>query len=313
MILKLERDYLAAQIAGMTQLLHTLAPNDYLGRLGLESRRTALEAQLTALGEVEEKRAHVALYFGGEPVIGSMGVQAEFGTRVLGSFQDLVTKVWGSLDGNEIQQMGPIRDKDASQLHITSVVHGSFGFVLEELEGAETEHLFESPLSQAAEQVAMYISTFAGEDDASFSEMIEALNPRVFQTIRTFFEQLHKDNATFRMVEGARDEQFNRTAIERAWQRAEASDVLEDRIPVLGVLLGVLPMKRRFELESKETGSVIEGKVGERFTKTYLEHLDSEKYTGKLWRALLHKRTVRKAGREPVDSYTLLELEELTE
>lgn len=312
-MLKLERDFLAAQVAGMTQLLRTLAPNDFLGRLGIESRRDALKERLATMGEMEETRAQVALYFGGEPVIGSMGVQAEFGTKILGTFQELVTKVWGSLDGAELQQMGPIKDKDASQLHITSVVHGSFGFVLEELEGAETEKLFQSPLSKAADQTVEYISTFAGENDASFSEMIEALNPRVFQTIRTFFEHLHKDKATFRMVEGARDEKFDRNAIERAWQRAEASDVLEDRIPIVGRLLGVLPMKRRFELESKETGSVIEGKVGERFTKNYLEHLDSEKYTGKLWKALLHKRTVRKVGREPVDSYTLIELEELPE
>lgn len=69
-------------------------------------------------------------------------------------------------------------------------------------------------------------------------------------------------------------------------------------------------MKRRFELESLETGTVFEGKVGERFSHTYLEHL--EQYTGgKHWRALLHKRTVAKVGRDPIDNYTLLELEEL--
>jgi hypothetical protein len=80
----------------------------------------------------------------------------------------------------------------------------------------------------------------------------------------------------------------------------------------VGRLFGVLPVQRRFELESKETGALIKGKVGELFSKNYLEHL--EKYTGgKLWRALLHKRTVAKFGRDPVDHYTLLELEELVE
>ncbi len=309
MMLKLESDYLAAEIAGMAQLLNTLSPNDYLGRLGLESRRAALQQRLEALGEAGERRAHVALYFGGDPVIGSMGVEAEFGTKVLGTFQNLITNVWGSLDGVGIQTMGPIKDKDASQLHITSVVHGSFGFLLEELEG-QIEPMFQSPLSQAADRAAEFISTFAGENEATFSQMIDVLNPRVFQTIRQFFETLHKDKATFRLVEGERDEQFDRIAVERAWNRAEASNVLEDRVEMRVRLLGVLPMKRRFELESRETGTIIEGKVGEQFGHTYLEHL--EKYTGgKHWRALLHKRTVAKVGRAPVDNYTLLELEEL--
>jgi hypothetical protein len=70
-------------------------------------------------------------------------------------------------------------------------------------------------------------------------------------------------------------------------------------------------MKRRFELESAETGTVIEGKVGEKFGETYLQRIGTEQFAGKRWRALLHKRTVTKIGRDPVDNYTLLELEEL--
>ena len=310
MMLKLERDHLAAQLAALTHLLQTLPPNDYLGRLGFESRRDALQRQIEALGEAGERRAHVALYFGGDPVIGSYGVQAEFGTKVIGKFQDVLTKVWGSLDGVQIQQMGPIRDKDVSQLHITTVVHGSFGFVLEELEGQD-EPLFQSPLSQAADQVAEYITNFAGENDATFSQMIDVLNPRVFQSIREFFGFIHKDKATFRLVEGERDQKFDRTAVERAWNRAEASNVTEERITVTGRLLGVIPMKRRFELESSETGTVIEGKVGEKFGQTYLERINTEQFAGKRWKALLHKRTVTKIGRDPTDIYMLLELDQL--
>jgi hypothetical protein len=308
-MLKLERDHLAAQLAAVTHLLQTLPPNDYLARVGFESRRAALQHQLDELGQMEERRAAVALYFGGDPVIGSYGVQAEFGTKVIGKFQDVLTKVWGTLDGAPLQQMGPIKDKDVSQLHITSVVHGSFGFLLEELDG-QIEPMFQSPLSQAADQVAEYIANFAGENEATFSQMIDVLNPRVFQAIREFFGFVHKDKATFRLVEGQRDQQFDRIAVERAWNRAEMSNVLEEHLHVQGRLLGVIPMKRRFELESDETGTVIEGKVGEQFGQSYLERINNEQLAGKRWRALLHKRTVTKIGRDPVHNYTLLQLEE---
>jgi hypothetical protein len=56
---------------------------------------------------------------------------------------------------------------------------------------------------------------------------------------------------------------------------------------------------------------VIEGRVGEKFGNTYLERISTQQFAGKRWRALLHKRTVTKIGREPADYYTLLELEEL--
>jgi len=116
-MLKLERDQIAAQLAALNQILHSLPGDDYLGRVGFESQRDELEDRLTHLAGIVHNRARVALYFGGGPVIGSDGIQAEFGTKILGTFQDLVTKVWGSLDGIDIQPMGPIKDKDASQLH----------------------------------------------------------------------------------------------------------------------------------------------------------------------------------------------------
>jgi hypothetical protein len=238
-MLKIERD----QLAAVDHMLQSLPANDYLGRMGFEARRDALRQRLGQLANIEEHRAQVALYFGGAPVVGSIGMEAEFGTNVIGSFQDLLSKVWSSLDAEPLQQMGPIRDKDKSQLHITNVVHGSFGFLLEELSD-DTVPMFHTPLSQAAGEAASYIASFAGESEISFSEIIDELNPRVFQAIKQFFGYLHKSKATFRLVEGERDEQFDHVAVERAWNRAEASDVAEDRIPVVGRLLGVIPIRR---------------------------------------------------------------------
>jgi hypothetical protein len=308
-MLKIQRDQLAAQLATLNYMLQSLPANDYLARMGFEARREELQRELASLGVTEEHRAQIALYFGGDPVIGSAGVQATFGTNVVGTFQDLLSKVWGGLD-SPLAPMGPIKDKEASQLHITSVVHGSFGFLLEELDD-HSEPMFQTPLSAAADQVATYIASFAGESEASFMQTIDVLNPRVFQAIRQFFAFVHKGGATFRLVEGEFDHQFDHLAVERAWNRAEASDVVEDEVHIKGRLLGVIPMKRRFELESDETGTVIEGRVGEKFGNTYLEHISTQQFAGKRWSALLHKRTVTKVGREPADNYTLVELEEI--
>jgi hypothetical protein len=243
-------------------------------------------------------------------VLGSAGVQAGFGTKAIGSFQDLITKIWGTITGGEVAAMGPIPDREASQLHITSLVHGSFGFLLEELD-SEGEPLFESTLLRASDQAAEYISGFAGVNEARFSEVIEELNPRVFQSLRDFFGSVYRGKATFRLVEGERDQKFDHAAVERAWHRAEASNVDEERIEVTGRLLGVIPMRRRFEFEPDARTMIIEGKVGERFSQSYLERINSEQFAGRRWKALLHKRVLTKVGRQPSENYILLELQEI--
>src|SRR5882762_7439065 len=162
-MLKIEREQLAAQLAAVNAMLRSLPPNDHLARIGFEARRNELQQQIQALGEVDERRAKVALFFGGDPVVGSVGIETTFGTSVMWSFQDMMSKVWNSLnDAQPLKQMGPIRDKEASQLHITSIVHGSFGFLLEELD--QTEPLFQTPLSVAADKVTTYIMSFADDN-----------------------------------------------------------------------------------------------------------------------------------------------------
>src|SRR5580704_7116395 len=111
MILKLDRDQLAAELAALDRLLAELPANDYLGRIGLQARREEIAERFHHLAHVEERRAKVALYFGGEPVIGSIGVQARFGTNALGTFQDLLSKVWGATERGQLSAMGPIKDK----------------------------------------------------------------------------------------------------------------------------------------------------------------------------------------------------------
>jgi hypothetical protein len=309
-MLKIEREQLVAQLAAVNAMLVSLPTHDYLGRIGFEARRQELQEQIAALGDIVERRAQVALYFGGGPVIGSQGVQATFGTNVMYTFQDLISKVWSTLGtGTPLQQMGPIRDKEASQLHITNVLHGSFGFLLEELD-PHGEPMFETPLNRAADWVTNYILSFASEDDDSFSELIQTLNPRVFQSLRVFFNFIHKDNATFRIVEGDVDRKFDRQDIERAWRRAEESNIADEQILVEGRLLGIIPMRRRFELQTAD-GTVVEGKVAEGFSNTYLENMSTQQFAGRRWRAVLNRRTISKIGRLPTENFTLLELEEL--
>jgi hypothetical protein len=309
MIRKLEIDRLSAELASLNSLLAATPASDYLGRIGLESRRNELVEQLSGLHIGEDHQARIALYFWGEPVVGSEGIEAGFASTAVGTFQDFITKLWAVDQGVALASAGPVRDRAASQLHVTHLLHGSLGLLLEELD-ARGEPLFNSPLKQAADHAAKLMKDFADEDERRFFDAIEDLTPRVFASIKEFFGCMHKGNASFRLVEGDSDLQFDRSAVERAWIRAEESKVEEEQFAVEGYLLGLIPIHRRFELRLLN-GTAIHGRVGEEFSHSYLERIFNEKFEGRRWRALLHKKFVERAGRLPIEIYTLLKLEEI--
>lgn len=310
MIPKLEREWLTAQIAALDAMLASLPVDDYLGRMGFESRREELVGLLVGLEKRKEPRAKVALFFGGEPVLGSQGVEAGFGSSAVGSFQDLLARVSSGDRATTLPARGPIPGRAGSQLHITSLLHGSFGFLLEEL-GEQQELFGATPLSKAAERTAEYIANIANEDEQLFSEAIEAMNSRVFQGLKNFVACVQKAKATVRIVEGERDETFDRVAVQRAWDRMQASDVDEQQVELQGTLLGVVPHQRLFEFEADGSPTIIDGKVGKQFSQSYLENLGEQAYVGKRWKAVLRRRKITKVGRAPSEVYTLLGLDEL--
>jgi hypothetical protein len=236
-------------------------------------------------------------------------LEAGFGAESLANFQDLITKAWAASTGT-LAAMGPIADKSASQLHITSLVHGSFGFLLEELDDAG-EPLFESSLHQAADQVTDYLATIAGDNEDKFIELLERLDQRVFKSARSFLGTMHKARATFRLVEGENDLRFDDAAVERAWVRIEASDVDEDQVSLQGRLLGMIPVGRRFEFEPDGATKIIEGRVGERFSQSYLERMQDEQFAGRRWKAVMNRKIVQRKGRRPTETWILIELDEI--
>ncbi len=309
MIRKIERDQLIAEIASVETILGSLSSNDPVGRLGFSSRVQELRARLTELDNVEERRAAVALYFGGDPVIGIRGIQADFGSAIVSTYQDLVSKVWATLQDNILPMRGQIKDRDVTRLHITNLVHGSVGFLLEELD-ERGEPLFPTPLKQTISKVTDYMEQFAAEDDRPFIALVEEINPRIFASLRVFFKEIHNEHAVFRLVENEREMPFDQAAIERAYIRVEATEIAEDDIQVEGELIGVVPYGRRFEFRTYPQSELISGKVAETFSETYLERIHQEQLVGRRWQAVLRKRETKKPGRT-IETFLLLDLREI--
>ncbi|MBE0660410.1 MAG: hypothetical protein IH602_22135 [Bryobacteraceae bacterium] len=306
---RIEQQSLEANLAALNELLETIPEFDYVGRMGIEQRRDEVAGRLTELKAAEEERfAEVALFFGGDPVFGSRGISAGFVGRAIGDFQDLITKLWATDEGGNLTAYGPIKDVASSRLHVTEILHGSFGFILEELD----EHgapMFDSPLKQATARATSLIQNFVSEGDVEFEEMIETVPVRVFSALKDLFKTIRNNDAVFRLVEGETDLSLDEETIERAYRRAEAYDISEDIIETEAELLGVLPIAGRFELKDL-TGQILRGKVGTQFSQEYLERIEKEQLAGKRWLVRVQRREKRRVGK-PTVSLTLLELHPL--
>ena len=295
MIPKLEQNKLSAQLAAIDALLAAIPESNLASRIGLEERRHELSIELEKLNATGETLASVALYFGGKPVQGSRAIDADFATNALSSYQEIVTKVCSEgLREHNVESNTRIA-KEASRLNITNIVHGSFGFVLEEINSNGPPFL-RSALKEAMDKSVECIAGLADKDDAVFSDIISVISLPILMAVRSFYRTIYKNNAVFRIVEGHTDQQFDVVAVERAYERAEQTTVEEEEFSIEGELLGVIPSGRRFEFRRKDDGNIIYGKVGLLFSQDYLERVNIEQLTGVLRRGLFQKREIKKLG-----------------
>ena len=305
------KEQLSAELATLEQMLAAFPGGDLLGRIGLESRRKRVLEELGRLQDQPETAASIALYFAGAPVVGSQGIEADFATKTVATFQDLITNLWATNDSSQVGERGPVSEAQKSHLHITALLHGSVGFVLEEI---GNDYLFPSTLKQAAGNAAELIAAFGAEDDRVFDSALQAADQRVLSSVREFFRQMQKSKATARIVEGTTDLTLSPDAIGRAFVRAESATIEEAEIYENGQLIGVMPIARKFEFRADDQ-RIITGSVAPTFSESYLKQLEVEKddkTIGRRWRAHFRKKVVTRFAKR-TETVMLLNLEELRE
>ena len=119
MIPKIERDFVAADLAAVEALLAQMTDEDVLSTMSLEARRDELRQALASLAASPESAASAALFFSGRPVVGNRGIEAEFGTEATHDYQDIVNKVFAYRQSGRLGQRGTVPGKDLSKLYIT--------------------------------------------------------------------------------------------------------------------------------------------------------------------------------------------------
>ncbi|MDQ2730832.1 MAG: hypothetical protein M3Y56_04170, partial [Armatimonadota bacterium] len=206
---RIARDFLAADITSIDRVIAQMTDDDFATKMTLESRRADLTAELENSRVSGHTMASAALFFSGKPVVGSYGIESEFGAGVIATFQDIVSKVSATRQSRTLGQRGPISGKPQSKLHITHIVHGSFGFQFEEL---DDPLLFDSGLKESVDETVKLMASFDEPDDDVFGEAVEDIDNRVVETMLKFFDLVHTSEATFRVVSDDIDKNYDRLA-----------------------------------------------------------------------------------------------------
>jgi hypothetical protein len=302
---KLEHDRTRAELVSVKALLDQLSDEDVMMRLGLEARRNELIAAIQDFDEQVETTASAALFFGGRPVAGSRGIESEFGGNAVTKFQDLVAKLLAREVG-ELGQRGVVPNKDAATLHITNVVRGSFGFLLEEIE--PQEEMVRTALKNAVDNASQLLRDFTEPNDEKFQEAVEALDNRIVSTAREFFDLMRDSGATLRLVAGQSDNSFGAQDVAKAAERAKTTDVEQVEETTEGQLNGVLPDAHQFEFRTTGPRGTIRGKVDRELTAEELAVFNRQ-FVNVPAKVRLQVKRVRRSGVIVRESFTLLNLE----
>ncbi|MFB2778290.1 hypothetical protein ACE017_03920 [Shewanella mangrovisoli] len=297
---KLKLNSLTSDKHAVQQLIsEAIEYGDVVGELQYREKLEKLDKEISLIKNANETNASVALFFGGEPVLGSQGILASFAGNALENFQELINKAFASKENGSLGERGKIPLKANSNLMITQVAKGSFGFILEEV--SDQIEITETALKHTVDYVLELINASAQPDDETFEKLIESLDKRVLQSLKDFFITLDKAHSTMRLVGDEQEYSLDSNWIHRARLRTEATEIDEDEDMVDLKVLGLLPEHCKFEALTRE-GNIIYGST----TRLAAEQFSSE-LIGKQVRVNLLTKSIKPLHRPERTVFKLIE------
>lgn len=305
MITKLNIDSLNAEIGVVQELLNDATEfEDAIGKVQYTHRLDELKRDLAQLSENKvQNNAGLAVFFAGKPVIGSEAISASFAGEALKLVQSVISKVFASSMLGELGQRGKVPFDLESNLMITGLSKGSFGFVLNEIQ--EQPDLIPSNLSEAIDKAARLLANTAAEDERPFDENLKDLENRTLIALQDLFTHLDANKASIRVVENDYDFTLDMNAIRRAKERIADTQIENSDITIRGTLIGFMPMSKKFELKRLDE-TIISGKVSkeaaEQFQSRNMEL--NEEYA-----IAVQVRIIKQLNRKPREVFTLSSFE----
>jgi len=302
---QLERQFLQADLVQVQALLAQCSPeDDPIEHFQYAQRVQMLQGKLADMPSlIAAAPAGAVLFFGGRPVFGSQGIKAAFSGQAIEQFQKIISQRFAAHEQGPLASKGRVPFSGETQLLVTDVVRGSFGFVLQAPE-AEAGTNDETTLKAVVDQVAVTLSGMCSSDEALFDQAAAGLDDRQIGALQAFFKLLDSEGASLRLVEGERDFELDRAAVSRARERVEGLAIADNTRQIDGQIIGWLAYSGQFELAPHEHGDVIRGMI----SREMLDRVEQDEINPykKQVKATLKERKVTVRNRSPKLAYTLI-------
>lgn len=304
MTTRAQREFLKVQLLD-TQHLREVAGGHPLMSVALAEREQELQAKIAAL-PLGHKEARTVLFFSGEPVQGSIGIDVSFAGRVLEPFQNMVMADYADRWHGVVGSRGKRAGEAQSRLLLTGLPRGSFGL---ELTRAENDELFEEDqLADTLAHVTRLVDA-AAKSDEDFAAELDATAPRVIQKLREFLDVIAKGKAGLRLESGDFRCAMNPIQASEAFSRVAATITKFDEEKIPGVFEGVLLGDWKFNFIT-DAGHQIGGKIDENLTEEQVVGLNRQFFNERCQASVLKTTVLFKNGRVRT-TYTLKGLESL--
>ena len=142
------------------------------------------------------------------------------------------------------------------------------GFILEEL-APEQEEMLPSVLKDAVENSTNLLSVFSNAADEAFESTLQATQPRLVSAVQKFAKLLYEAGASTRIVGDENRLSLSTDDVGSLSKRLNEVEIVEEIEPAEGVLLGILPESRQFELRPLGDDGTIKGTISEDLALKY--------------------------------------------
>ncbi|MBU2539119.1 MAG: hypothetical protein KKH22_11845 [Proteobacteria bacterium] len=301
---KLRIDSLSAELTSVKRLLEeAIQIGDPVGQIQYKERENSIIKELETIKGEFDTQANVAIYFGGKPVLGSRGISAEFASTAIEEFQNLISKVQAFNLLGRIGERGRVPEVANSNLMITEVTKGSFGFILEEL--TDQSPLFDSSLKNTVDLVSNIIAKTCDQNEEFFEEILPQIDSRTLISLQKFLINLDNNDASLRIIENDMEFIIDEESAHRGRLRIESTVIEEDESLFEGVILGFLPEHRKFELKLLD-GQILYGSVTIDATEQYTALArEGISVINELWTVSLETRNIKPLNRPERQVYKL--------
>jgi hypothetical protein len=306
MTTRAQREFLKVQLID-TQHLREIAGQHPLMSVALEERERELKVKISAL-PLGNKEARTVLFFSGDPVQGSVGIDASFAGRVLEPFQSMVMADYADRWHGVVGSRGRRSGEADSRLLLTALPRGSFGL---ELTRADNDELFEEDqLADTLAHVTKLVESSARSDE-DFAAELDETAPRVIQNLRQFLEVVSKGKAGLRLETGDYRCSMNPVEANEAFNRVAGTITNDEPVRLPGTFKGVLLESWKFNFVTEEN-HLLAGKIDENLTEEQVIALNLKFFNNRCAASLLKTTVLFKNGRVRT-TYILKGLEALNE